>query len=357
MIMNMLRNLIFTVLTAALLASCAGEDGEIGPQGEQGEQGEQGDKGDTGDQGEQGEPGEYASKLGYFEGTVTGVRRDGTAFTEDFKYEFAFGNDAVEEGNYHLNRYETFAGAIAYSTTHLIPSIDKGYLLFTAQQRDGVWEPSDMVLGFEKALSSTSLFKLQARPYDEDVTFDLFIQLSPEANGKYKFSMVESGALYYADWDTDGDKALDAFQFQIFGTEKFLAYDYETGELLFVEESGDRVTEGALFDKYNEIKFVYIDDARANGFVKTSDGSALWEYIETVPGDQFTVTNFQKTDGVVSFDFTASVSKYRGYLKTNGPMGGWLGYGANTTMHDIQITGSFNSGGKVYDEIVSRKKQ
>jgi hypothetical protein len=101
------------------LSSCEGDQGAIGPQGEQGEQGAQGDKGDKGNKGDDGDDGDDGdngddgddgedgkdgkdalTKVGFFEGTITGKRSDGTSFKETFKYEYVDKLDETMENNW-----------------------------------------------------------------------------------------------------------------------------------------------------------------------------------------------------------------------------------------------------------------
>jgi len=103
---------LFLIALAASFSSCGdGDDGPQGPKGEQGDKGAKGDKGDKGDTGDTGDTGTkgtgYYSKSGYFQGTVTGTRRDGDEppFTETFKYEYAYDmNEGVRDGQIRLVR-------------------------------------------------------------------------------------------------------------------------------------------------------------------------------------------------------------------------------------------------------------
>src|ERR1044072_6939381 len=93
-----LRFFFYAMMTASLvLTACSGDDGDPGPKGDTGAEGEKGDKGDKGDTGAEGEDGtdgiDAAAKAGYFQGTIKGNRRDGTAFEEAFKYEYVFGDE------------------------------------------------------------------------------------------------------------------------------------------------------------------------------------------------------------------------------------------------------------------------
>ena len=99
------------------LSSCEGDEGAIGPQGEKGEQGAPGttgDKGGKGDGGNDGEGGTGAfTKVGFFEGTITGIRSDGTPFKETFKYEYVANlaqtmeNDVFGTKRYSQSNFES----------------------------------------------------------------------------------------------------------------------------------------------------------------------------------------------------------------------------------------------------------
>jgi hypothetical protein len=199
------------------------------------------------------------------------------------------------------------------------------------------------------------LFVLQARPYTQEVSYDRVIELSPDLNGLYNFPTSQPGTLIYSEVDTDRDDVVDAWSFQMNSSENFAYYSMATGELFQIETPGGLLTDGALFEKYNDIKFVPEATVEQNVFVKTADNSPAWEYVETVPADPITISNYTEQDGVVSFDFNITISKYRGYLMSSGGWGGWLQNGMNSTRHDLTITGKFNSGGKVYESTVGRK--
>lgn len=79
------------------MSSCEGDEGPAGPQGPVGATGA---TGATGAIGATGKSAMY--QTGYFEGTISGTRQDGTAFTEDFRYEFS---EEAYEGFYGDNSY------------------------------------------------------------------------------------------------------------------------------------------------------------------------------------------------------------------------------------------------------------
>ncbi|MCF2906773.1 metalloproteinase [Pseudoalteromonas sp. DL2-H2.2] len=71
-----MKSLAFSLVCAAVLAACNGDDGAIGPQGQQGVQGEQGLQGSQGVQGEQGEAGQdgVANKVTALDVVITNAR-------------------------------------------------------------------------------------------------------------------------------------------------------------------------------------------------------------------------------------------------------------------------------------------
>jgi hypothetical protein len=349
----MLKNLRFyfyVLLAAMTLAACSGDDGDPGPKGDTGDQGT---KGDTGEEGE-----DAASKVGYFEGTVEGIRKDGTPFEETFQYEYVFGNEIFSGNEILLQRFETASGAIANAISEGTMQ-EKGYLKFAASKDGQVIVPNDLDFFFTKGINATQLFQMNAKPYLSDASYKRLIELSPEQNAIYNFQRGKSGQLSYYTVDVNGDGTDDANEFLIeAATISTYTYDMETGNLLAVTVDGEVMLDGAVFEKYNDIKFVYKSDLKKYVFVKASDDAALYENVGNVPADAFTITNYANTNGVISFDFALTISKYRGYVGTYA--GGFAGYevnGMNTTGHDIKITGKFNSGETVYSEVVGRVRQ
>jgi hypothetical protein len=350
--MKKVRLLLYALTASVALAACSGEDGEPGPKGDTGAKGDTGEKGDAGE--------DAASRNGYFEGTIKGTRRDGTAFEETFKYEYMFGSE-IFDGNDRvtLQRFETASGAIADAVATAAGNeapLDKGYFKFFAIKDGASIDIEDLKVFFKKGVSASQLFQLKAQPHLADETYNRLIELTPEQNGVYNFDYLSSGRLSYYETDLDWDGKNDAFLFQDRDNVSYTyAYSLTTGELVSVIFNGEAVNNNTLIEKYNDIKFVYNDELGQNVFVKTSDGSALYEYVEFVAGDEFTMTNYSNANGVISFDFTLKISKYRGYLGTKGPWGTVMD-SENTTRHDMTITGKFSSGDKVYNETVSRAR-
>jgi hypothetical protein len=353
------RFFLFALLAASLFTACSGEDGDPGVAGEAGAKG---DPGDTGTQGVAGE--DAAARNGYFSGTIRGTRRDGTAFEETFNYEYSFGDQVIDSYEIPLQRFETAAGAIAdavatASGQTTVP-LDKGYMklwLFN-DPKDGM-TPGNLSLYFTKGLSATQLFKLEAKPYQEDAFYDRVIEISPEYNGIYNFDHNALGQVGYFEYYDEKSENVTAYAFQTQSSNVYRTYVYsaETGVLDYVDVDGVQETSGALFDKYSAIKFVYNEELDMHVFVKTSDNSPLYEYVDEVPADVFALTNFTQQSGVISFDFTLQISKYRGFMGSRSPLGPVFVHGQNTTGHDLTITGKFNSGAPVYQEAVGRRAE
>lgn len=109
-----------------------------------------------------------------------------------------------------------------------------------------------------------------------------------------------------------------------------------------------QVTSGTVFNLYNKLTFKNNASLNTLTFYDKGTKNSLHTIVPATPADQFTVSNYvhDATTGNLSFDYTMKISKYRS--KTGG------NYGSNSTGNDLVISGSFNSGGKVYKNIVSR---
>ena len=133
------------------VASCSGDDGDPGPQGEKGATGEQGAVG------EQGVAGEGFEKVGYFQGTVSGKRTDGTPFSEPFKFEY--GSSLVGFENNYINL--TRSDKAAFSNNYF--QVDHLQLSGNTLVADPNF--TSFFFKFSKELNATDLFVVNARPY------------------------------------------------------------------------------------------------------------------------------------------------------------------------------------------------
>jgi len=351
-----------------LVAACAGDDGAPGPKGDTGAPGSAGTNGTNGQNGTDGE--DAVSAVGYFQGTVAGHRQDGAAFSEDFSYEYAYGNDQGGEAEWLFQRFETAQAAIVNEVltkglaTPLNVTVDNGYFkMTTAPEQDGVIDPTAFFFSFSKGLNENQIFRLTAQPYLEDVNYKTLAEISPEANGNYKFMLSATGHVIYNPTDFDFDEKIESNEVTrrlSSGDEYKFYYDIETGELLAIFFNYEQINDAALFDKYDDIKFVPMENESKEiyyVFVKASDGSPLYEDIGIVDADKITITNYKHDNGVISFDFSITISKYRGFIGhyVPGPIP-TKPDGLNTTGHDLTITGKFSSGGKYYTEELGRKR-
>ena len=191
------------MIIGSLLSSCVGEQGEPGPVGEQGEQGEQGPVGEQGEQGEQGDKGDAGNdgsdgkngigggiggvvKSGFFEGTISGTRKDGVAFSYDFKFDrrrvdeigASYGLVPTDVEGFIYNQTcdchylmlvrqdSAFGGNMPSELRVVIQMKNKG----TANEEvqigdDGGYEGFGQIF-FVKELSATSLFRVEAMGYE-----------------------------------------------------------------------------------------------------------------------------------------------------------------------------------------------
>lgn len=363
---------LLLALVVLLAAACAGDDGAPGPQGDAGAAGAAGKDGAAGASGANGE--DAAAKLGYFQGTISGHRQDGAAFEEPFNFDYAYGNDQAGSYEWILQRFETASAAILNEVTtggELYPldlPLDNGYIKMTTDPiTDGAINSTNFFLSFSKGLNNSQIFRLKAEAYFEDQNYDMFIGISPEQNAIYKFNTDNTGGLQYMWADLDGDKEDDTnvlIQSNNDLGDYYYYYDFTSGELVRIELNGELVQDAAMIDRYNDIKYVWVADESTPDpkdgdylFVKTTDNTPLYEDIGIVPGDALTITNYKQESGVLSFDFTLTISKYRGFLghKDAGPLPPQID-GQNTTAHDIIITGKFSSGGKFYTSEVGRQR-
>jgi hypothetical protein len=345
------RLFVFAFLAASFLTACSGEDGDPGAAGEAGAKG---DKGDAGTDGEDGE--DAAAKNGYLQGTIKGTRRDGTAFEEPFNFAYVYGEQKYDPFQLFVQRFETAAGSIvdALANGADVP-LDKGFMKLWLYNEEGGLVPGDFQVYFTKGLNATQVFKLDAKPYLQDAFYDRVIEISPEYNGLYNFEHNNLGQVGYQEYYDESGKNLVsyAFQTQLSDVYHTFVYDAETGELQYVDIEGEVFTDGEVFTKYHDIKFVYNDEVETMVFEK-ADGTPLYEYVDEVPADVFTIANFSDANGIITFDYSLQISKYRGFMGARSPMGPVLIHGRNTTGHDLTITGKFNSGTPVYQEAVGR---
>jgi hypothetical protein len=287
------------------------------------------------------EPADSAIKKGYFEGTVSGTRQDGTAFSEPFRYEYV--TNPVESGleTFHFNR-------------SLTPSWDDAFMSIGFMGTSSNIQPLDAEFTFRKALSRNQLFSVIAKA-NFKLTGPLIRELSlAENQNTYHFSSSAGGNLYYQIYtyhDIASNKDIQTYMFQAsIPSYYYVYYDAVTGELVAVY---DKVTEsvitaGNIFDLYDQLVFKKNTTSGLRVFHSAATGATLHEFAPEIPVDQFTMTNYTRnpSTGVVSFDFTVTINGVLDYF----------GMRENSTGHNLTITGKFNSGGEVYQEVIYGSK-
>ena len=188
--MTKIKLLGYLLALSIAFVSCSGEDGEPGPQGATGATGE------TGETGDQGPAGEGFEKVGYFQGTVSGNRTDGTAFTETFKYEYGSPILSFEDNYINLVRTNTpyfTEGYFSGNDLQLLGNTDSYFQINNLELSDNtlvvVPNFTSVLFKFSKELNQTDLFLVAARPYFYDIE-GLVREISANHNETYKFIIV-----------------------------------------------------------------------------------------------------------------------------------------------------------------------
>lgn len=342
-----MKKINYFLVLALLIVSCQGDEGEIGPAGPQGEQGIQGLQGIQGTPGQNGK--DAYEKLGFVEGTITGVRRDGIPFNETFKYEYS--NLSYSNGF----KFDNALGKYFYIIDRRLSPGTIPYFIMYCEVANKDQANETLVLNttwyyyvdldflFEKELDPNTLFSLRAGARSETLNF--IYPVNPTLNNStYKFAINDNGyydpsvifdsftqKASYVSRTTDGKTVFyedPNTNFEPLG-------NYSYGKLIKVLNSDGSIGSNSPYDeivltrKVNDLIF------RNNSGLDLSSNIVL-------PGDSFVISNYQKnqTTGVLTFDFEVTI--------------GALGR-PNSTTNPITMTGKFNSGGKVYTNIVSRK--
>lgn len=321
------------LIIASLIAACEGDPGPEGPQGPQGEQGPEGP-----------EPARVAK--GSFQGTVSGIRRDGTPFTETFNYEYAntagegFKDDPVTgKTSFYLGRYNTANGdngSVVFNFSVMNKDTPSESLFFTPSQS---LYSTIFYFNLTKEISASELFLVTtSTSFSSSVIFQA---INEADNTLYKFTTDYYGQVvgnYYYDeeeavpyriyFNSDGDKIYYEYESAHFNG------DYYYGEFAKIEHPDGSVdTESSL---YSQLIISY------DGFRDATTGEELGEYVDASE-DTYEVSNYSRnaTTGEMSFDFSITIGVSGRY---------------NTTKNPITITGTFNSGGRIYANITARKK-
>lgn len=358
------RLLFYTLLTACfLLGACQGEDGEPGPTGDTGLQGEKGDKGDAGEDGEDGQNGEDGEdgqdgedgedgvgfeKRGFFQGTVRGTRKDGTVFTEAFNFEY--GPDYEGFGQHHYTGLPTFelyrTGSLVDESNYFYADfnvVDKGLATETLTWGETGDYTDNGSFQIIKEISPTTLFRFEGRPKFQETTVRQPINAT--ANATFKFSYNENGRLYEEKYNVVTDESEFVFKttdgktviYSSANDQYDAAGDYYYGSIVKVLNANGTVASNI---PYNQLRTSRNNDYEV--ILRNLSGADLSEE-KIVPADTYSITNYVRNTetGVVTFDITFTI----GNIDRE-----------NSSTNPATITAKFNSGGKVYSDVVSRKK-
>jgi len=339
-----MKSIIYLIIALAVFFSCQGPEGEVGPKGDKGDTGEAGIPGAPGANGQDGTGFE---KKGFIEGTVSGKRTDGTTFSETFKYEYGPTTEGFKYSD-SINQYvfwtsrslnieSTDFGFPDYTRLYLgVNNKDQANETLLANNRE-----SPIYFGFNKELSGSSIFVIEA---EADVNGTIFTHpVNPTLNSSaYKFTTDGKTGYYlvYANVipattfikTTDGKTVY----FQDISQNYDAVGDYYYGNVVKVLDSNGNITTSTPYDQLR-----LTVNTTGDYIFRNLSGVDLSSTV-TLPGDTFTVSSYQRntTTGTITFDFTTTINA--------------LGR-PNTTKNSLTITGKFNSGGKVYTNVVSRK--
>jgi hypothetical protein len=333
----------FALAAAFALVSCKGEEGEIGPKGANGETGA------TGAQGLAGASYDKVFENGFMKGTITGKRKDGTAFSEPFEYKFASGNASFDplsatEHSIPLQRFKTMGSGYNDLLEMRLTVTNKDQASATAKFTSAYTK-------FTKELPNRNLFAVEAGP--SFIAREITLPMSRANNVNYKlvdnglslqyYNDQISGQAYYYVKDTDGNTIFFNNMWTYDATVS--AYYVEFRHIMSNE--GVKSTASAKWGNmriYDELG----NNANTRIF-RTSTGTNLSEKIN-VPADTQEITNlsYNSSSGQLTFDFKLVISEYRGFDRS------YDGFNKkNTTMNPLEIKGSFS--GMVYNSLVMRK--
>lgn len=332
--MKNIKSIASLIVTSLLLVAC---DGDPGPQGPQGDVGIEGS-------------GSGYVKRGYFEGTISGVRKDGTPFSEPFNYRYT--NDAPELfthvsgtslAQFTVLRQQSTNNSLGYITLDFVVlnegTSDEKLVLKSSSQ----YTPPPVSFLFKEELSPGNLFDLQTYSYVAHVPF--VRPISRDQNVLYGFQEDPFGDVSQTNY-YDSESAQNVYYFvtsagvKVYFEDLYTRYsdehNYYYGAFLkMVSPEGDVSTTSPL---YSQLHLGYNESYRVV-FRSAQTGEYLSEVISDI--DEYQVTNYvhDASTGVISFDFTITIGVYGSYNPTRNP---------------ITITGKYNSGHGIYSEVVGR---
>lgn len=338
---TLLKSFILVLITS-LSFSCEGPQGEIGPKGDPG------DPGQTGATGASGQNGAGFEKRGYIQGTVSGNRTDGTAFSESFKYEYGPAREGfIYDYSYLRDVFITYR-SLDLESEYFNNRIrfDFGVDKKGTANESLISLPGRAPLDFEfsKELTGGSVFVILARAITESKVFEY--PVNPTLNNStYKFTTnglsgryetyIENSVSPYVFTTSDGK--LVYFQGSYENTDLYDNDYYYYGSLVKVTDLNGNNIAPAPYDQLRLCN----NNTTGDYYFRNISGLPLSSTV-TLPADSFTISNYKReaATGIISFDFSTTI--------------GTVGR-PNTTKNPLTISGSYVSGGKVSTSIVSRQ--
>lgn len=277
---------------------------------------------------------------GYFKGTITGTRRDGTAFVDTFRYEYAPSIEAFSQQTLSLVRFAK--PLIQRSPTfEMNLSFDEGATPVISTLFN---EP--IKFQFWKEVGQGSIFVLNSSPFFEEIE-GYVAEISVAENETYGFFRDEpnSNLTYYESYFSGPTLEGNAYEFGAYFNDNPIGvfYSSTTGELMGIYDHNTQtyLEEGDAVEFYNDLTFSNNEDLDLMVFFDAATGESLHEEVAAIPADILEISNYHQDEetGIITFD----------YELTNGGR-------YNSTTHPLTITGSFHSGARVYNEVVFRTR-
>lgn len=331
--MKKIKQLAYVLLAGSVMAvSCQGEDGAVGPQGTQGDQGQQGPQGSPGMSSTQ--------KDGFIKGTISGKRKDGTAFQESFENNYRYYAEGFRKES-GLDKLSLFRSGEAASSNAIHFDLlvhNKGTSTQQVQIRD-------YYMDFLKKLSNNEAFAVNVEALFKDLT--VVYPIAP-TNTTYDFDFVfqsYGGEVSY-EYIYDQTTGKRYYGFKTVGGNLVVfnnpAYNSSTGQevgsFAYVQKAdGTKLTStDPITLKYNSLKLSFNNNSR---FIMLDFQDNSLAESKVIPADTYTITNYKydSATGALTFDYTLNIA---GTARRN------------TSNHPITITGSVSS--TVYDVIVNK---
>ncbi|AYB30130.1 hypothetical protein [Chryseolinea soli] len=330
---------LLMLLAIVFLANCAGKDGDPGPAGKDGSNGVDGKDGTNGTNGTNGTdgtngPSTFITTAGGIKGTVSGNRRDGTAFSEAFNYNLATekgGVVKVPQTGISLIEFTRYGEPGADRHMTMVLKYEKNSISVLRENLRAFLAYPDMWFSFSKELPGNSLFSFSSYANFNDIT--AYWPISPAENdAKYHFEF-EFDAFTGRVLPTTAANTVAEYAFNIRGG-AFAYYQY--GE------------NGGAFDKIKNADGTESTSTLYDELVLNEDDKLIFKRsgvdlssTEFIPADKLDISNysFDTTTGALKFDFVLQVAGVTRF---------------NATLHPYTVTGQVDV--IIYSNFGSRER-